>query len=106
MDKAAVARAAAAAKARGGSLVGAVVTADASGVKEKATEASQQQGATEKPLGIEEVPSAEAARKRTRPDTSAVVRPYVPEWSVLSTDSIAHLAPDRIKDVSGDLCRS
>ena len=64
------------------------------------------EGTVEKASEVVEIPAAEASRKRNRPDGSSEVRPYIPEWSVLATDSIAIQAPDRIKEVAGDLCRS
>ena len=102
--KAMAARKEAEAKARGESTVGAIVQADAS--REKTPEVGRADGLAEKTSEVEEVSAVEAPRKRNRPDGSSEVRPYVPEWSVLSSDSIAILAPDRIKDVAGDLCRS
>ena len=92
------------AKARGETAVGAIVQADVA--REKAPELGRTEGPIEKASEVVEVPAAEASRKRNRPDGSSDVRPYVPEWSVLATDSIATLTPDRIKDVAGDLCRS
>ena len=102
--KAEAARKEAEARARGETSVGAMVQADAA--REKTPEVSRQEGVTGKTSEVQEVSATEASRKRTRPDGSSEVRPYVTEWSVLSTDSIAILAPDRIKDVAGDLCRS
>ena len=102
--KAMAARKEAEAKARGETTVGAIVQADAS--REKTPEVGRPDLVAEKASEVEEIPAIEASRKRNRPDGSSDVRPYVPEWSVLATDSIAILAPDRIKDVAGDLCRS
>ena len=102
--KAMAAKKEAEAKARGETTVGATVQADVA--REKTPEVGRSEGGIEKTSEVEEVPAPEVARKRTRPDGSSEVRPYVPEWSVLSTDSIAILAPNRIKDVSGDFCRS
>ena len=102
--KAMAAKKEAEAKARGETTVGAIVQADVA--REKAPEVGRTDGATEKTSEVVEVPATEASRKRNRPDGSSEVRPYVPEWSVLATDSIAIMAPDRIKDVAGDLCRS
>ena len=102
--KAEAARKAAEARARGETSVGALVQAD---VREKTPEVGRPGESTERTSAVVvEVPAAEAPRKRNRPDGSSEVRPYVPEWSVLASDSIAILAPDRIKEVSGDLCRS
>ncbi|XP_063950621.1 uncharacterized protein LOC135152997 [Daucus carota subsp. sativus] len=92
------------AKARGETTVGAIVQADAS--KEKTPEVGRVDGPAEKTSEVVEVSAVDVPRKRNRPDGSSEVRPYAPEWSVLSTDSIAILAPDRIKDVAGDFCRS
>ena len=102
--KAMAARKEAEAKARSETTVGAIVQADAA--REKTPEVGRLDGMIEKTSEVEEVSAAEVSRKRNRPDGSSEVRPYVLEWSVLSTDSIAILAPDRIKDVAGDLCRS
>ena len=105
--KAEAARREAEARARAEASVSAIVTADASGsVKEKTPEVSHPAAVIEKTSEAQEVSASEAGRKRTRSDGSFEVRPSVPNWSVLSTDSIAILAPDRIKDISGDLCRS
>ena len=92
------------AKARGETTVGAIVQADVA--KEKTPEVGRVEGTVEKASEVVEIPAAEASRKRNRPDGSSEVRPYIPEWSVLATDSIAIQAPDRIKEVAGDLCRS
>ena len=92
------------AKARGETTVGAIVQADAS--REKTPEVGRVDGPAEKTSEVVEVSAVDVSRKRNRPDGSSEVRPYAPEWSVLSTDSIAILAPDRIKDVAGDFCRS
>ena len=102
--KAEAARKVAEARARGETTIGAIVRTDAA--KEKTPEVNRPEGVVEKALEVQEVPASEVARKRTRPDGCSEVRSYVPEWSVLSTDLIAILAPDRIKDISGDLCRS
>lgn len=53
----------------------------------------------QKSLEVEEVSRSDVGRKRSRPDASSDVRPYVPEWSVLATDSTGLLALERIKDV-------
>ena len=74
--KAEAARKEADARARGESTVGAIVRADAA--REKTPEVSRSEGLIEKASEVQEVPASEVARKRTRPDGSSEVRPYVP----------------------------